>query len=72
MKYKNLTYKEKPFVENTFILKCRDYPGDPVIRTWWFYCQGPGAQSLVWELRSLKLHSMAKKKKLFKKCRLKL
>lgn len=60
MKYKNLTYKEKPFVKNTFILKCRDYPGGPVIRTWWFYCQGPGLNPGL-GTKILKLHSTAKK-----------
>ena len=46
----------------SFIQKIsRELPGDPVVRTPHFHCQGPGVQALVGELRSHKLHGEAKK-----------
>ena len=38
----------------------QEFPGGPVVKTLGFHCWGQ-VQSLVWELRSPKLHDMAKK-----------
>ena len=44
------------------VLMAREFPGGTVVRMWCFYSQGQ-IQSLVGELRSHKLCSVAKKKK---------
>ena len=40
----------------------REFPGGSVVRTWHFYCWGPGFDPYIWELRSHMLHCMAKSK----------
>ena len=37
----------------------REFPGNPVVRTWHFHCQGSQVQSLVSDLRPHKLHGEA-------------